>query len=179
MISAFPIRKPTSSNLTEEPQLVSTSAGTQAQTGRLQGALTHLLCIKRLSDLSDAECCPPPWLCGCYPPECQVLHELDLSYYIMTGFLVREATGQGSTDEFSGTAAICLNKALFNNPRMLARRRSSQPVPPGARFSAVPACLRTGSWKAWQRAHSGVFLSGIDLSPGELKRKIAHESFAL
>ena len=105
MISAFLVRKPISSTIKEEPQLVSARAGwggTQAQTGRLQGALMHLLCIKRLSYMSDAECCLPTWLCGCYPLECQVLHELDLSYYIMSSFLVQEATGKEALMNFQG-----------------------------------------------------------------------------
>lgn len=87
--------------------------------------------------------------------------------------------GQRSIDEFSGTAAVCLNKALFSIPRVLARRPSSPPAPPGARSPAVPACLHTGSWRAWQQPHPGVFLSGMNLSPSELGRKITRESLVL
>lgn len=55
--------------------------------------------------------------------------ELDLSHYIMTSFFCAGGTGQGSIDEFSETAAICLNKAAFSIPEILARGPSSQPVP--------------------------------------------------
>lgn len=62
-------------------------------------------------------------------------------------FFNARGSGQGSIDEFSETAAMCLNKALFSLPRMLAHRPSSQPVPPGASFPMVPACLYIRSRK--------------------------------
>ena len=115
--------------------------------------LECIFCIKRLIYMSDVVCWLLTWLCGSYPPECQVLHELDLSHYITSlffFFFFFNARGdrQGSIDEFSETAAICLNKALFSIPRILAHRPSSQPVPPGASFPVVPACLYSGSCRA-------------------------------
>lgn len=101
----------------------------------------------------DAVCGLPTWLCGSYPLECQVLHELDLFHYI-TSFLVvvfffnARGNGLGSIDEFLETAAVCLNKALFSIPKILAHRPSSQPFPPGASFPAVPVCLYPGSCRA-------------------------------
>lgn len=85
--------------------------------------------------MSNAMCWLPTWLCVYYPLECQVLHEFDLSHYVMTSFFVQEAMGkEAGIDEFSETATICLNKALFSIPRTLARRPSSQPVPPEQAF---------------------------------------------
>lgn len=173
------MRKPRFREVKEEPQLVKARAGTQAQTGWLQCALMHLLCIKKLIYMSNAVCWLPTRLCVYYPLECQVLHWIRSFSLHHDRFFCAGGNGQGSIDEFSETAAICLNKALFSIPRILARRPSSQPVPPGASFPVVPACLYTGSWKAWQQPHPGVFLSRINKSPSELKRKITNESFVL
>lgn len=173
------MRKPRFLEVKEEPQLVSAEAGPRAQTGRLQRTLGHLLCIKRLSYVSDAVCRLPTWLCGCSPRHCQVLHELNLSRLHQDQCFCAGGSGQGSTDECSGTAAICPNKALFSIPRTLARRPSSPPPLLERAPPAVPVCLHTGSWKAWQRPHPGGFLSGMSLSPSELKRKITHESLVL
>lgn len=130
----------------------------QVQTGCLQDAGMHLLCIKRLIYMSHAVCWLPTWLdFSSYTLDCQVLYKLDLSHYVISLVLVfvfvfffsnARSKGQGSIDEFSEQAAICLNKALFSIPRVLAPRPSSPPVAPGTSFPQVPARFYSGSWKA-------------------------------
>lgn len=129
MISVFLTRKPRLGEVKEEPQLVNARAGTQAQTGWLQCALMHLLCIKKLIYMSNAVRWLPTRLCVYYPLECQVLHWVRSFSLHHDQFFCAGGTGQGSIDEFSETAAICLNKAAFSIPEILARGPSSQPVP--------------------------------------------------
>lgn len=129
--------------------------------------------------MSNAVCWLPTRLCVYYPLECQVLHWIRSFSLRHDQFFCAGGNGQGSIDEFSETAAICLNKALFSIPRILARRPSSQPVPPGASFPVVPACLHTGSWKAWQQPHPGVFLSRMNKSSSELKGRSQRKALSL
>lgn len=141
----------------------------------------HLLCIKRLIYMSHAVCWLPTWLdFSSYTLDCQVLYKLDLSHYVISLVLFfvfvfffsnARSKGQGSIDEFSEQAAICLNKALFSIPRVLAPRPSSPPVAPGTSFPQVPACFLLWILESWQQPSPWVFFSGINLSPSELKTK--------
>lgn len=181
MTSVFLVRKPRFLEVKEEPQLVSAGAGTRVQTGQLQGTLGHLLCIERVSSVSDAVCWLPTWLCGCSPLQCQVLHELDLSHSIRASVSVQEAAGKEALMNVQGQLQFVQTRlsSVSPGPWQADPAPLHPSTPPGARPPAVPACLHAGSWKAWQQPHPAGFLSGMNLSPSELRRKITRESLVL
>lgn len=126
-------------------------AGIQVQTGWLQGAGMHLLhreaylyvwCGMLAAHMAL-------WLLPSGVPGASWIRSFSLHHQFFVFFFFNaRGDRQGSIDEFSETAAVCLNKALFSIPRILAHRPSSQPVPPGASFPVVPACLYSGSCRA-------------------------------
>lgn len=87
---------------------------------------------------------------------------------------------QGSIDEFSGAAVICLNKALFNTPKILACRPHLPAGSPAVSFPVVVTYLHTGSWEAGSSPTFG--FSSLELICPQVnsnKGKIPLESFAL
>lgn len=180
MISVFLMRKLRFSEVKEEPPLLRARVWTQAQTGWLQSVLMHLLCIKRLIYMSNVMCWLPTWLCVYYPLECQVLHELRSFSLHHDQFFCAGGNGQGGRHWWIFRDSYNLSEqGSLQYPQDIGTQTQLPTSSSGAGFPVVPARLHTGSWKAWQQPPPGGFLSGINMSPSELKRKITCESFVL
>lgn len=179
MISVFLTRKPRLGEVKEEPQLVNARAGTQAQTGWLQCALMHLLCIKKLIYMSNAVRWLPTRLCVYYPLECQVLHWVrSFSLHHDQFFLCKRHWARKHWWIFRDSCNLS-EQGRLQYPRDIGTRAQLPTGSPGASFPVVPACLHTGSWKAWRQPHPGLFLSRINKSPMNSKGRSQMKALSL